>query len=144
MSAGVRMGLVLLAFGALSMTSVIFWALRTARTGGLGGVPPADPPHRFKGGGYELELRGGARVNGLSVSWPLAKLLVGREQAELQVWGATDPIRIARSEVTGLRWVGAGLLGPGLKFHTESGRLNKVTVWLGWKARAKLDEVGWK
>ena len=143
MSAGAEMGLVLLGFGALSMTGVIFWALRTAKTGGLGGVPPADPAHRRQHGDYQLELRGGARVNGLSVSWPLATLLIGREQAELRVWGGAGPIQIPRTEVTGLSWVGVGPLGPGLKFRTESGRLDRVTVWAGWKARTKLDQLGW-
>jgi hypothetical protein len=138
------MGLVLLAFGALSLTSVIFWVWRTAKKGGLGGVPPAEPAHAAQvSGDYQLELRGGARVNGLNVSWPLATLLVSPQQAELRVWGALEPIRIIRTEVTGLNWVGIGPMGPGLKFRTESGRLNQVTVWVGWKAPAKLDKLGW-
>jgi hypothetical protein len=145
MSPGVRTGLVVLLFAALNLTYVIFWARRTAKSGGLGGVPPAEPTHAAPAGAdYQLELRGGARVNGLNVSWPLATLRVNPQQAELQVWGALEPIRIARTEVTSLYWVGVGLLGPGLKFRTESGRLNKVTVWVGWKARERLDNLGWR
>jgi hypothetical protein len=141
MSPSVRMGLVLLAFGALSLAGLIYWARRTSRTGGVGGVPPADPAHVAAGGDYELALRGGARVNGLHVSWPLATLRVGREQAELTIWGGVEPIRIARREVTEVRRVGAGPMGPGLKFRTESGRLD-VTVWAGRDAAAELGRLG--
>jgi len=137
------MGLALLVFGAFSTAGLIFWALRTAKTGGPGTVPPPDPAHATAGGGYQLELRGGARVNGLYVSWPLATLLVGPDQAELRLWSVAEPIRIARGEVTGLRWVRPGPTGPGLKFRTRSGRLDRVTVWLGWQARAKLAALGW-
>jgi len=136
------MGIVLLGFGAITLTAM-FVSLRRARAhGGFGRVPSPDPAHAPQKDDYQLELKCGARVNGLNVSWPLATLLVSRKQAELQVW-ATEPIRITRDEVTGLRWVGAGLYGPGLKFRTESGRLDKVTVWVSWKVPAKLGELGW-
>jgi len=137
------MGLVMLAFGALSVASLIFWVRRTQKHGGLGAVPPPDPAYPVGAGDYELELRGGARVNGLNVSWPMATLLVGRDQAELQVFGSIAPIRIARGEVTAVGWTGPGPMGPGLKFRTESGRLDRVTVWVGWKSRQKLEELGW-
>jgi hypothetical protein len=78
----------------------------------------------------------------LNVTWPFASLLIGPTQAELRVY-AVEPLRIARSEVIGLRWV-HGPLGKGIKFQTESGRLNKVTVWPLGKAKKPLDELGWR
>jgi hypothetical protein len=123
--------------------SLIFWVRRTQKHGGLGAVLAPDPAYPIGPGNYELELRGGARVNGLNVSWPMATLLVGRDQAELQVFGSIAPIRIARGEVTAVGWTGPGRMGPGLKFRTESGRLDRVTVWVGWKSRQKLEELGW-
>ena len=79
-------------------------------------------------------------MNHRHVTWPLASLLVNRGQAELRVSGV-DPIRIARAEVTGLSWEGA--FRRGLKFHTASGRLDKVTVGPHGKAGEQLAELGW-
>jgi hypothetical protein len=90
---------------------------------------------------YELVIRGGAWVNGVNVTWPFASLLVSRTQAELRVY-AVEPIHIARTEVIGLRWA-HGPLGKGIKFRTDSGRLDKVTVWPLGKAKRPLDELGW-
>ena len=64
-------------------------------------------------------------MNGVTMTWPFASLPVCRGQAELRDY-ATEPIRLARSEVTGLRWM-RGPFGRGLKFRTVSGRLGKVT-----------------
>lgn len=91
---------------------------------------------------YDLVLRGGAWVNGISVTWPFARLLVGRNQFELRVRSLV-PIRIARAEVTGLRRV-RWLFGRGVKFQTESGRLDKVTFWLPRKAMEQWDQLGWQ
>jgi hypothetical protein len=42
-----------------------------------------------------------------------------------------------------MRWIPGGFSGRGLRFGTESGRLNKVTIWVSWKAQPKLRELGW-
>ena len=147
MNPGAQMGTALLAFGGLSLTVTILGVLRRGKTGGFGQVMP--PNEAFAGQivamadeEYDLVLRAGAWVNGFHVTKPLASLLVGSGQAELRVY-ALAPIQIARAEVTGLHQV-HGLFSSGLKFRTESGRLDKVTVWTGRKAREKLGELGWR
>jgi hypothetical protein len=148
MSPATRMGILLLAFGCVALTMTLVGIRRRQRTGGLGSVPPPDP--RYAGGlaalpdsGYDLILPCGAWANGVNVTRPYAQLLVSPLQAELRVFGATGPIRIARGEVTGLRRV-RGPFSVGLKFRTESGRLDKVTVWAGRDAAAKLGRLGWE
>ncbi|GAA0578180.1 hypothetical protein GCM10010172_73770 [Paractinoplanes ferrugineus] len=147
MSSGAGMGLVLLAFGLVSMTVLLVGVRRRERTGGLGRVPPPDAVRAGEfaarpDSGYDLVLRCGAWANGVNVSWPLATLLVSPDQAELRVWSAPEPIRVARGEVTGLHEV-AGRWSRGLKFRTESGRLDKVTVWAGRDTVARMRELGW-
>jgi hypothetical protein len=141
MSPNVQAGFVLLIFGSCSVTFVILWVLRRERTGGLGRVPPPDPAYAAGPGDYELEVRGSARINGLGCAWPEATLLISRDQIELRA-GILDTVRVARAEVTGLRWV-PWPFGPGLKFRTESGRLNHMTIWTGRKTRAALAGLGW-
>ena len=140
MNPGTQMGTVLLAFGAVSLTVTIAGVLRREKTGGFGSVRPPD--EAFAGQivampdeDYDLVLRTGAWVNGFHVTKPLASLLVSPGQAELRVYGLA-PIRIARAEVTGLQRV-HGLFSAGLKFRTESGRLDRVTVWAGRRAAGR-------
>jgi hypothetical protein len=90
---------------------------------------------------YEFTLRGGARVNGFNVTWPMATLRIGRSQAELDVPGV-DLIRIARGEVTGVRWIRRPL-GLGIRFRTGSGRLDEVTFWSVRPAAKRMRELGW-
>jgi hypothetical protein len=147
MSPGVEMGIVLLVFGALSVTSVIVGVRRREKTGGLGQVPPPDPEYArlivaLRDEDYDAVLRGGAWVNGVNVTRPLASLLVSRGQVELRV-SAVVSIRIARAEVTGVRRV-RGPFSRGFKFRTESGRLDKVTFWSRGKAAKQLAELGWQ
>jgi hypothetical protein len=147
MSPNAQIGTALLAFGLICVTVTIIGIRRREKTGGLGRVPPLDPAHRgqiiaMKDEDYDLVIRGGAWVNGVNVTWPFASLLIGPTQAELRVY-AVEPIQIARTEVIGLRWV-HGPLGKGIKFQTESGRLNKVTVWPLGKAKKPLDDLGWR
>ena len=144
MSPGV--GIVLLAICALLATTVFVGIRRREKTGGLGQVPPPAPEHARgiaapRDEDYDLVLRGGAWVNGINVTWPFAVLLVSRNQIELRV-RVLVPIRIARAEVTGVRRV-RGPFGRGLKFRTESGRLDKVTFWPVGKAAKELAELGW-
>lgn len=140
------LGIVLLAICALLATTVFVGSRRREKTGGVGQVPPPAPEHahRFAELGdedYDLVLRGGARVNGVSVTWPFASLLVSRNQIDLRV-RVLVPIRIARAEVTGVRLV-HGPFSRGFKFRTESGRLDKVSFWPVGKAAKKLAELGW-
>ncbi|GLY41874.1 hypothetical protein Amsp01_078970 [Amycolatopsis sp. NBRC 101858] len=146
MSPGAEMGIVLLAFGALSVASVIVGVRRREKTGGLGRVPPPDPQYAcrivaLRDEDYDVVLRGGAWVNGVNVTRPLASLLVSRDQVELRVSSVVS-IRIARAEVTGVRRV-RGPFSRGFKFRTESGRLDKVTLWFQGKAAKQLAELGW-
>jgi hypothetical protein len=147
MSPSAGSGIFFLAFGGFCVAVTIIGTRRREKTGGLGRVPPPDPVHAreiaaLPDEDYELVLKCGAWANGINVTAPYASFLINPRQAELRVWSVIEPIRIARGEVTGVRRV----LGPftwGLKFRTESGRLDKVTVWPGWKAGAKLRELGW-
>ncbi|MEU4251912.1 hypothetical protein AB0F15_31290 [Amycolatopsis sp. NPDC026612] len=146
MSPHTEVGIVLLGICALLVTTVFVESRRREKTGGLGQVPPPDPAHArriaaLRDEDYDLVLRGGARVNGLSVTWPFADLLVSRNQIELRV-RTLVPIRITRTEVTGVRRV-RGLFSRGFKFRTESGRLDKVSFWPVGKAAEQLAELGW-
>ena len=139
-------GIALLAFGALAVIMLIIRFRWRAKFEGFGRVPPPDPAHARQFAAprdedYDLVLWGEAWVNHRHVTWPLAGLLVSRGQAELRVFGV-EPIQIARAEVTGLWWVRAPF-GRGLKFHTASGRLDKVTVWPRGEAGKQLAELGW-
>jgi hypothetical protein len=147
MSPRAEMGIVLLAICALLVTTVFVGARWREKTGGLGQVPPPAPEYArrttaLRDEDYDLVLRGGAIVNGVSATWPFAILLVSRDQIELRV-GILVPIRIARAEVTGVRRV-RGLSSRGFKFRTESGRLDKVSFWRGGKAAKQLAELGWQ
>jgi hypothetical protein len=146
MSPGAEMGIVLLAICALLATTVFVGARRREKTGGIGQVPLPAPEYARRitvlgEEDYDLVLRGGAIVNGVSVTWPFASLLVSRDQIELRV-KVLVPIRIARAEVTGVRRV-RGLYSRGFKFRTESGRLDKVSFWPVGKAAEQLAELGW-
>jgi len=148
MGPDVQIGVALAAFGCISVTVVVVGIRRREKTGGLGRVPPPDPAQAGRiiamaDEDYDLVLRGGAWVNGVNVTWPYASLLVSPAQAELRVYAVAEPIRIGRSEVVGLRWMHTPL-GVGLKFRTESGRLDKVTVWLLGKTKKRLDDLGWR
>ncbi len=147
MSPHTEMGVVLPAICALLVTTVFVGSRWREKTGGLGQVPPPAPEYArrisaLRDEDYDLVLRGGAWVNGMSATWPFAGLLVSRNQIELRVQ-VLVPIRIARAEVTGLRRV-RGLFSRGFKFRTESGRLDKVTVWPVGKAGEQLAELGWQ
>ncbi|MFJ9782896.1 hypothetical protein ACIRSS_25170 [Amycolatopsis sp. NPDC101161] len=140
-------GIVLLALCALLVTTVFFESRRREKTGGVGQVPPPASEHArqvaaLRDEDYDVVLRGGAWVNGVNVTWPFADLLVSRTQIELRV-RTLVPIRIARAEVTGVRWV-RGPFSRGLKFRTSSGRLDKVTFWPVGKVRNRLTELGWQ
>ncbi|MFJ1766781.1 hypothetical protein ACIOD2_41080 [Amycolatopsis sp. NPDC088138] len=129
------------------MTTVFVEGRRREKSGGVGQVPPPAPEFAreiaaLRDEDYDLVLRGGARVNGISVTWPFARLLVGRNQIELRVQ-TLMPIRIARAEVTGVRRV-RGPYSRGFKFRTESGRLEKVSFWPVGKAAEQLAELGWR
>ncbi len=148
MSPGAEAGVTLLVFGAFSLSITIGTIYRRQRTGGLGHVPPGDidstPPRTFAEGSDDcLVLRGGAWVNGVNVTWPLATLRIDPDQAELEVFGTT-PVRISRAEVVGLRWV-QGLTARGLKFRTASGRLDKMTFWVFSRRTTaeRLSRLGW-
>lgn len=139
-------GIALLVVGALAVVMLIIRFRWPEKFEGFGRVPPPDPAHAHRFAAlrdehYDLVLRGEAWVNHRWVTWPLASLLVSRDQAELRVRGV-EPIRIARAEVTGLWWVGAPF-GRGLKFDTASGRLDKLTVWPRGEAEKQLAELGW-
>ncbi|ADJ42149.1 hypothetical protein AMES_0321 [Amycolatopsis mediterranei S699] len=147
MSSRAEMGIVLLAICALLVTTVFVGARWREKTGGLGQVPPPAPKYArriaaLRDEDYDLVLRGGAIVNGVSATWPFAVLLVSRDQIELRV-RVLVPIRIARAEVTGVRRV-RGLYSRGFKFRTESGRLDKVSFWPVGKAAKQLAELGWQ
>jgi hypothetical protein len=147
MSPGAKMGIVLLAMCALLVTTIFVASRRREKTGGVGQVPPPAPEYArriaaLRDEDYDLVLRGGAWVNGISVTWPFASLLVSRNQIELRV-RVLVPIQIARTEVTGVRRV-RWLFSRGVKFQTESGRLGKVTFWLPRKAMEQLAELGWQ
>jgi hypothetical protein len=140
------MGIVLLAICALLVTTVFVGVRRREKTGGLGQVPPPAPEHvrritELQDEDYDLVLRGGARVNGVGATWPFASLLVSRNQIELRVQ-VLVPIRIGRAEVTGVRRV-RGPFSRGVKFLTESGRLDKVSFWPVGKAAKHLAALGW-
>jgi hypothetical protein len=142
-----EIGIVLLAICALLVTTVFVGARWREKTGGLRQVPPPAPEYArriiaLRDEDYDVVLRGGAIVNGVSATWPFAGLLVSRDQIELRV-GVLVPIRIARAEVTGVRRV-RGLFSRGVKFRTESGRLDKVSFWAGGKAAKQLAELGWQ
>jgi hypothetical protein len=139
-------GIALLVFGALALMMPIIRFRWREKFDGFGRVPPPDPAHarRFaalREEDYDLVLRVEALINHRHVTWPSASLLVSRGQAELRVSGV-EPIQIARAEVTSLWWVRYPF-GRGLRFHTESGRLDKVTVWPRGKAGEQLAELGW-
>ena len=139
-------GIALLVFGALAVMMLIIRFRWREKFEGFGRVPPLDQAHErqfaaLRDEDYDLVLRGEALVNHRHVTWPLASLLISRGQAELRVSGV-EPIRIARAEVTCLWWVRAPF-GRGLKFHTASGRLDKVTVWPRGEAEKQLAELGW-
>jgi hypothetical protein len=147
MSPHAEMGIVLLAICALLVTTVFVGARWREKTGGLGQVPPPAPEYArriaaLRDEDYDLVLRGGAIVNGVSATWPFAVLLVSRDQIELRV-RVLVPIRIARAEVTGARRV-RGLYSRGFKFRTESGRLDKVSFWPVGKAAQQLAKLGWQ
>ncbi|MEV5721219.1 hypothetical protein AB0L41_45775 [Amycolatopsis mediterranei] len=147
MSSGAEMGIVLLAICALLVRTVFVGARWREKTGGLGQVPPPAPEYArritaLQEEDYDLVLRGGAIVNGVSATWPFAVLLVSRDQIELRV-RVLVPIRIARAEVTGVRRV-RGLYSRGVKFRTESGRLDKVSFWPVGTAAKQLAELGWQ
>jgi hypothetical protein len=147
MSSGAEAGIVLLVFGCVTTTLFIVGILRREKTGGLGRVPPPDPVHArqittMPDGGYDLAVTVGAWVNGINVTRPFARLLANSRQAELWVDGL-EPIRIARDEVTGVRRI-FSVYSPGVKFRTDSGRLDKLTIWPSRKAgRQLLAELGW-
>jgi len=146
MSPHAETGIVLLAICALLATTVFVGSRRREKTGGVGQVPPQAPEYArritaLRDEDYDLVLRGGARVNGVSATWPFASLLVSRSQIELRV-RVLVPIRIARAEATGVRRV-RGLFSRGFKFRTESGRLDKVSFWPVGKAAKQLAELGW-
>jgi hypothetical protein len=141
------MGIVLLAICALLVTTVLVGARWREKTGGVGQVPPPAPEYArqiaaLRDEDYDLVLRGGAIVNGVSATWPFASLLVSRDQIELRV-RVLVPIRVARAEVTGVRRV-RGPFSRGVKFRTELGRLDKVSFWPVGKAAQQLAELGWQ
>jgi len=146
MSAHVEVGIVLLVICALLVTGVFVGIRWRGKTGGLGQVPSPAPEYArltvLRDEDYDLVLRGGARVSGVSATWPFASLLVSRDQIELRVQ-VLVPIRIARAEVTGLCRV-RGLFSRGVKFRTESGRLDEVSFWPVGKAVKQLAELGWQ
>ena len=132
----------LVAGACLAVTVVVLGVRRRERTGGLGRVPPPGPQTAVPAAEEPaFTLRGGAWVNGFNVSWPMATLRVGRSHAELDVPGV-ELIRVARAEVTGVRWIRRPL-GLGIKFRTESGRLDKVTFWSVRPAAKRMRELGW-
>ncbi|MEA5362511.1 hypothetical protein VA596_23445 [Amycolatopsis sp., V23-08] len=135
--------LVFLGLGVIMMIIRFRWREKFE---GFGRVPPPDPAYAsqfavLRDEDYDLVLRGAATVNHLKASGPVFRLLVSRGQAELRVSGA-EPVRIVRAEVTGLEWVGP--FGRGFRFHTASGRLDKVTVWPQGTAGEQLAELGWR
>ncbi|MEV6648094.1 hypothetical protein [Amycolatopsis sp. NPDC051371] len=139
-------GIALTVFVAFGVTTAIIRFRWPEKFEGLRRVPPPDPAHArqfaaLRDEDYDLVLRGGAQVNYLKATWPLATLLVSRGQIELRVY-SVEPIRIVRAEVTGLWWVRYPF-GRGLRFHTASGRLDKVTVWPPGNAGEQLAELGW-
>ena len=147
MSPRAEMGIVLRAICVLLVTTVFVGIRRREKTGGIGQVPPPAPEYArritaLQDEDYDLVLRGGAIVNGVSATWPFAGLLVSRNQIELRV-GVLMPIRIARAEVTGVCRV-RGPFGRGFKFRTASGRLDKVSFWPVGKAAKQLAELGWQ
>jgi hypothetical protein len=129
---------------ALLFTVVAFAA--RARSGGLGRVPdPATAPAlQPSEAAVVVTVRGGAWINGLNVSWPFATLTIDESHAKLRALFAA-PVTINRSEVTGLAWR-PGFAGRGIRFRTDSGRLDRVTFWpMPWSnAREKLARVGWQ
>ena len=142
MSAEVGAGVALVAGAGLAVTLIVLGVRRRERTGGFGHVPPPGPGAAVPAAEeYEFTLRGGAWVNGFNVSWPMATLRIGRSQAELDVPGV-ELIRVARGEVTGVRWIRRPL-GLGIRFRTESGRLDKVTFWSVRPAAKRMRELGW-
>ncbi|MDT7803187.1 MAG: hypothetical protein QOI78_6620 [Actinomycetota bacterium] len=147
MSHHTETAIVLLAICALLVTTVFVGTRRREKYGGLGQVPPPAPEYArritaLRDEDYDLVLRGGAWVNGISMTWPLASLLVSRNQIELRAQ-ILMPIRIARAEVTGVHRV-RGPFSRGFKFRTESGRLDKVSFWPVGKAADQLAELGWR
>jgi hypothetical protein len=92
-----------------------------------------------------ISLIGGARVDGWSVTAPLATLTADRSCAVLQgpIIGTT---RISRSEVVSLRWRNLLITHKlVIKFRTASGQVEKVTFWVfaGTGDREQLRELGW-
>ena len=142
MNADAAAGVALIVGACLAVTVVVLGIRRRERTGGFGRVPP---PARAAGAaietGYDLVLRGGAWVNGYNVSWPMATLRIGRTQAELDVSGI-DLIRVSREEVTGVRFLRRPL-GVGIRFRSDSGRLDRVTFWSLRPAAKRLRDLGW-
>jgi hypothetical protein len=92
-----------------------------------------------------ISLIGGARVDGWSVTAPLATLTADRSCAVLQgpIIGTT---RINRSEVVSLRWRNFLITHKlVIKFRTASGQVEKVTFWVfaGTGDREQLRDLGW-
>ena len=116
-----------------------------SRSGGPGKVPGTLPISDFPqwNGSDRVVFRGGAWVNGINVSWPFVVLTVDSLQAELRA-PLMSPIRILRSEVVALQW-SRGIFGEGIKFQTESGRLDRITFWPVSEAVVKLGltRLGW-
>ena len=132
-------------FAAGTVAALLFtaalWAWR-ARSGGLGRVPgPTPAPADRPTGTAVVALRGGAWINGVNVTWPFATLTVHESHAELRAL-LTPPVTIDRSEVIELVW--RRFPGRGLRFRTESGRLDRVTFWpIPWRnAQEKLARAG--
>ncbi|MFG1644077.1 hypothetical protein ACGFMK_27650 [Amycolatopsis sp. NPDC049252] len=147
MSHHTETAIVLLAICALLVTTVFVGSRGREKSGGLGQVPPAAPEYArritaLRDEDYDLVLRSGAWVNGVSVTWPFASLLVSRNQIELRVQ-VLMPIRITRAEVTGLRRV-RGPFSRGFGFRTASGRWDEVSFWPVGKAAKQLAELGWQ
>lgn len=159
------MGWLMAAWAVIGPVIIVLQMRRRQRYGGFGRVPPppasplpaspltaspppASPPpasplpSSAPGADDVFSARGGAWLNGWNVTWPGATLRVTRDGAELDVWGA-DLIRISRAEVTSLHWVPGYRPGVGLKFRTESGRLDKVTFWFLGRRPDRLRELGW-
>ena len=126
-----------LLFLALYFGSLVRHVIRGTSPGSVPALPtriPAPSP--------DLVLRGGARVNGIHASWPMATLVLDRERAELQC-PLADVIRISRDEVAGVRWTRR--LNLGVRFGTDSGRLDKVIFWPihPQQARDQMRALGW-
>jgi hypothetical protein len=127
---------------AAPLFTAALWAVR-ARSGGLGRVPGPDLASADQPAGTAVvALRGGAWINGVNVTWPFATLTVDESHAELRA-PFTPPVTVNRSEVIELVW--RRFPGRGLRFRTDSGRLDRVTFWpVPWRnAQERLARAGW-